>query len=126
MKKAIGIAVFLGVAGLAGAAFAEQTPPPPSGPYGAGQQQPAATAPGNKAEAQNPNWGAAPPPPPPPPYGYGYGYPYPPPAAQAQPGSKTGTTTPPAQQAWGPPLPPPAAALWRLLWPALRLWPLWL
>ncbi len=74
MKKAMAIAIFLGAAGLAGAALAEDIPPPPSGPYAAAQQRPADVGPANapQAQANNPNWGP-PPPPPPPPYGGYYG-----------------------------------------------------
>ena len=102
MKKGMAIAIFLGAAGLAGAALAEDIPPPPSGPYAASQQRPADAGPANapQAQANNPNWGPPPPPPPPP---YGYGYPAPQqPAANA----KTASGQPAAPQGWAPPPPP--------------------
>ena len=37
MKQGLALAIFLGAAGLAGAAYAQQTPPP-IGPYAATQQ----------------------------------------------------------------------------------------
>ena len=101
MKTGMAIAIVLGVAGLAGAAFAEDIPPPPSGPYAAARQQPAdiGDEDGPRAETQNPNWGPPPPPPPP-----AYGYPAPQqPAANAN----TASGQPAAPQGWAPPPPPP-------------------
>jgi hypothetical protein len=104
MKKAMAIAIFLGAAGLAGAALAEDIPPPPSGPYAA-SQQPADAGPADapRAQADNPNWG--PPPPPPPPYGYGYPAPQQPAANNGD--ARTASGQPAAPQGWAPPPPPP-------------------